>query len=165
MLTRDGIAALVCLAVSIWGLFLTRGLPPALMVPIGPAFYPRVVLSFMAALSAILIVTDVLAARGRRQAAAPGPKPAAAAEGRPNYGLVGATFVVFGLYIAFLPYLGFRICTLLFVVGLQITLEWPRSWKRWLLVIAVAIGATIACYLAFETYLSVLLPRGSWTGL
>lgn len=52
-LSRDGISGLVCLIVSLGMLALTWGLPPAVMVPIGPAFYPRVVVSTMAVLSAI----------------------------------------------------------------------------------------------------------------
>jgi hypothetical protein len=162
MLTRDGVAGLVCLAISIWFLLLTRGLPPAIMVPIGPAFYPRVVLSITALLSVVLIGLDVLAAPRRRAAAAAAPEVAAP---RPNYLLVLATFLEFGLYIALLPELGFRIATFLFVLALQVTLEWPHSWKRWALAVIIAIATALVCHLVFEDYLSVILPRGSWSGL
>lgn len=165
MLGRDGIAGLVCLAISLWLLLLTRGLPPPLMVPIGPAFYPRVVLSFMAVLSVVLIGVDLAAARRRRAEPAAVAAEAKAPEAHPNYTLVLATFIVFGLYIAVLPELGFRISTVLFMAALQVTLEWPRSWKRWLLVAAIAVATTAICVLAFEDYLSVLLPRGRWSGL
>jgi riboflavin transporter FmnP len=163
MLTRDGVAGLVCLAVSIWLLLLTRGLPPAVMVPIGPAFYPRVVLLILAALSLVLIALDMRDAARRRTAAASGA--AEAAISRPNYLLVLATFVEFGLYIALLPGLGFRIATFFFVLALQLTLEWPQSWKRWALAVIVAAATALACHLVFEHYLSVILPRGSWSGL
>ena len=159
---RDGIAGLACLAISVGLLLLTRGLPPAVMVPIGPAFYPRLVLSFMAILSVLLIVTDWRMRRARRATAMPPPTTAAA---RPNYLRVLVTFVTFGVYVLLLPMLGFRIATVLFVASLQVVLEWPRSWRRWLLVAAVAIGTTIVCDVAFERYLSVLLPRGRWTGM
>jgi hypothetical protein len=163
ILGRDGIAGLICLAISIWLLVLTRGLPPALMVPIGPAVYPRVVIGIMALLSAIMIVNDVLTSR----AAAPAAPAASRAEpgARPNYLLVLATFVAFGVYVLLLPYLGFRIATFLFVAALQVILDRPRSWQRWLLVVAVAFGTTLACHFVFEDYLSVLLPRGDWSGL
>jgi hypothetical protein len=163
MLGRDGIAGLVCLAISLFLLLLTRGLPPPVMVPIGPAFYPRVVLLILAALSVALIVMDVQAQR-RRRAAAGGVVPAPSGE-RPNYPLVFATFVVFGLYIAALPELGFRISTFLFVAGLQVTLDWPTSVRRWAIVLAIALGVTLICYVTFEDYLAVLLPRGRWSGL
>jgi hypothetical protein len=187
-LGRDGIAGLVCLAISIWLLVLTLSLPPAVMVPIGPAFYPRIVLGLMALFSVILIANDVLAALRRRAVApevppaaqaraavaAPTAEAAAAAESspngvqaghKPNYPLVLATFVLFGIYVLILPYLGFRISTFLFVFVLQPTLEWPRSWQRWLLVAAIALATTIACVVAFDDYLSVLLPRGTLTGM
>jgi hypothetical protein len=162
MLTRDGVAGLVCLAISIWLLLLTRGLPPAIMVPIGPAFYPRVVLSITVVLSVVLIGLDVLTAAQRRAATAAAPAVAAP---RPNYLLVLATFLEFGLYIALLPELGFRIATFVFVLALQLTLDWPRAWKRWALAVIVAVATSLVCHLVFEDYLLVILPRGSWSGL
>lgn len=158
-LSRDGVAGLVCLAISLAMLALTWGLPPAVMVPIGPAFYPRVVLAVMVLLSTLLIGLDIAAARGR--AAAPAVKSPA----QPlNYPLVLATFIEFGIYIVLLPLIGFRLSTFLFVVSLQITLEWPQSNLRWLLVMAIGVGTCLFAYLVFENYLSVLLPTGSWTG-
>jgi hypothetical protein len=162
MLTRDGVAGLVCLAVSIWLLLLTRGLPPAIMVPIGPALYPRVVLLVLAVLSLILIGLDILTGAQRRATAAATQEVAVP---RANYLLVLATFVEFGLYIAILPELGFRIATFLFVLALQLTLEWPSSSKRWAVAVIVAVATPLVCHLVFEDYLSVILPRGSWSGL
>lgn len=164
MLTRDGIAGLVCLAISLWLLALTFSLPPATIVPIGPAFYPRLVLSLLALLSLVLIVFDLRAVRLARTATVT-PAPARAAGPASNYALVLATFIEFGLYIALLPPLGFRISTFLFVLALQVTLEWPRSTKHWALAVAIAIATSIVAYIVFEDYLSVLLPRGTWSGL
>src|SRR5579885_139355 len=147
MLGRDGIAGLICLAVSIFLLYLTLGLPPAVMVPIGPAFYPRLVLSLLALLSVILVGLDLRQARLARGTPAAGQAP--------NYRLVLATFIEFGLYIALLPPFGFRIATFLFVLALQVTLEWPQSGKRWMLAIGVAAATSIVCHLVFEDYLSV----------
>jgi hypothetical protein len=163
MLSRDGIAGLVCLALSIGMFTLTFGLPPAAMVPIGPAFYPRVVVLILGALSIILIVLDVLATRRRpvRAAAA----AAATAGPAPNYRLVLATFVEFGVYILLIPLIGFRISTFLFVLLLEVTLEWPRNPKHWILMIVVAVATSLVCFYVFEDYLSVLLPRGTWSGM
>jgi hypothetical protein len=146
--------------ISLAMLFMTLALPPASMVPIGPAFYPRIVLVVTALLSLTLIVIDLRAARAAVKAppaAQPGPAP--------NYRLVLMTFVLFGLYIAFLPKLGFRISTFLFVFALQLALDWPINAKRWLIVLAVAIATSAVCHFVFEDYLLVLLPRGTWSGM
>ena len=164
MLTRDSISGLVCLAISLFLLALTFNLPPAAMVPIGPAFYPRVVLSLTAILSLILLAIDVRAGLAARAA---GASPSISAPSGPtsNYRLVFATFILFGFYIALLPVLGFRISTFLFVLALQITLEWPKTPMRWLLALIVALATSAVCHFVFEDYLQVLLPRGSWSGM
>src|SRR4029078_1075822 len=162
MLTRDSISGLVCLAVSLFLLALTFNLPPAAMVPIGPAFYPRVVLLLTAILSVTVIIIDVRRMWAER---ATGTVLSATASAGPasNYRLVFATFILFGLYIGLLPGLGFRISTFLFVLALQITLEWPKTPVRWLLALAVAVGTSAVCHFVFEDYLQVLLPRGTWS--
>lgn len=151
---RDGIAGLVCFVTSL-GLFAaTIGLPEAsILVPVGPGFYPRIVLGITAALSAALVITDFMARAGRV------PKTGGAPA---NYRLVLLTFTIIGIYIALLPYLGFRIATFAFVLGLQLALEPPRE-NGWLRAVIVAVVTTLVTYLMFERYLSVLLPRGRWT--
>lgn len=154
-LGRDGLTGLVVLAASLVLYALTLDLKDNPLVPLGPGFYPRIVLGLTAVLAAALVVFDLL---GRRRG-----RPAATASPARNYGLVLAVFAVFGLYVAFLPYLGFRIATLAFVAGLQSTLEPPQGWKGWLAVAVTAIATTAVAYLVFERYLLVLLPRGRWT--
>jgi hypothetical protein len=161
MLGRDGIAGLVCLAISLALLWLTLDLPAAAQVPVGPAFYPRVTLVFLTVLSVILIALDVTAWR-RRPA---GPARDVAVSPPRNYTLVLITFVEFTLYILLLPELGFRIATVLFVAALQVALEWPRSLRQWALVAIVAVATSLVCFAVFEDYLSVLLPRGTWSGM
>ena len=156
MLGRDSVAGLACLVLSLGMLALTRGLPESAMVPVGPAFYPRIVLGLMAGLSLLLVVFDV---RGGRRGRVVGAKPAVA----PNYRLVVVTFTTFIVYVVLLPLLGFRIATVLFVGGLQVLLDPPRSARRWVLVMVIAVATSWITYLAFEQYLSVLLPRGRWT--
>lgn len=150
MLGRDGIAGLVCLGGSLWFLALTRGLPQPALVPIGPGFYPRILLGVTVVLSAALVVSDLL--NRRRAAAAPA-----------RYRLVILAFAIFAGYVALMPVLGYRVATFLFVGTLQATLEPPRG-ARWWLVLAVALLTTLVTYYVFERYLSVLLPRGRLTG-
>jgi hypothetical protein len=158
MIGRDGWAGLVVLAacgVLYWFTLDLKGNP---LVPIGPAFYPRIVLAVSAALAALLVVTDVLAQRARRTSAPARKGP------RPNYLLVTLTFIVFGCYVVALPYLGFRVATVLFVAALALLLEPPRSANGWARALLLAFVATAATYVMFEHYLTVQLPRGKWTG-
>ncbi|MGH7308241.1 MAG: tripartite tricarboxylate transporter TctB family protein [Candidatus Rokuibacteriota bacterium] len=150
-ISRDGVAGLACLAGSLFLLWLSRGLPQPALVPIGPAFYPRILFGVTAVLAALLLVSDLR--RGHRP-----PAPAAA-----QYRLVLLTFAVFTGYVILLPLLGYRVATLLFVGGLQAVIEPPRG-RRWVLVAAVAVATMLVTYYVFEGYLSVLLPRGRLTG-
>ncbi|MEH2627876.1 putative tricarboxylic transport membrane protein [Bradyrhizobium sp. AZCC 1719] len=156
-LGRDSFAGLIFLAVSLILLVQSFGLPQLPLVPVGPGFYPRIVLIFMAVTSAALIVQDLLARR-----AEPADVPAPAQPQR-AYGLVALAFVIVALYLVLLPLLGYRIATVLFVAALQATLERPTTWRQWVVLAAIAIGTSAVTYLVFERYLTVLLPRGSWT--
>ena len=158
MLSREGIAGLVCLVGSLVLLAATWGLPgPTLLVPVGPGFYPRIVLGITAVLAFALIVSDLVAQRRR----SPARRQAGAA--RENYGLVVACFAVFGLYVAALPWIGFRISTLVFLAALQTVLAPPRDRKAWIVVGMTALVTTVVAYYLFNNYLLVLLPRGRWT--
>jgi hypothetical protein len=157
MFGRDGIAALVILAASAVLYAATLGLHENPLVPIGPAFYPRIVLGITAALSAALLVADFF--EHRRRPAARAAAPAA----RADYRLVTLLFVAFGLYVVVMPHLGFRIATFAFLLGAQALLEPPRGARRVIVVFVVAAVATAVVYLVFELYLTVLLPRGRWT--
>jgi putative tricarboxylic transport membrane protein len=151
-LTRDGIGGLVCLAGSLFLLWASRDIPQPALVPIGPAFYPRIVLSVTAVLSAAVLAVDFW----RRQTAATAPA-------RVNYRLVLLTFLIFTVYVFVLPQLGYRLSTLLFVGTLQATLDPPRSARDWAIIGAVAAISMLATYYVFERYLNVLLPRGRLT--
>lgn len=139
------------LAASLLLFWATLGLRDNPLVPIGPGFYPRIVLGVTGLLALPLILFDLFGAR----------KPRAAQTAR--YGLVAAMFAAFGLYAGALPYLGFRISTLLYIAVVNWLLDPPQSARGWLRVAAVAGVATAIVYVVFERYLLVLLPRGRWT--
>jgi putative tricarboxylic transport membrane protein len=153
--SRDGIAGLAVLAASLVLFALTLDLKDSPMVPVGPGFYPRIVLALTAALSLGLVVADLLARRRPAPAAAPGPAL--------NYALVALCFAVFTAYALALPWLGFRAATFLFVAGSNALLDPPRGAKGWLRAALLALVTTLVTWLVFEHWLSVLLPRGRWT--
>ena len=152
-MSRDGWAGLAVLAASLFLFWLTLGLHDNPLVPIGPGFYPRIVLGLTAALAAILVLSD-LRRSGRPSAQAGGAR----------YRTVLLHFALFGAYVLVLPGLGFRLATLAYVAVANAALDPPRGVKGWLRVAALSIVATALVYFVFERYLSVLLPRGRWTG-
>jgi hypothetical protein len=162
-MTRDGIAGLICLVLSIGMLVLTRGLPQSPFVPLGPDFYPRIVLIIMLVLSVMLLASDLLRLRRRSVAVAADANANAPAERR-NYRLVGLTFVIFAGYVILLPLAGYRLATFLFMMALQSAIDPPRGMRRWAVVILSALASSAVTYIVFDHYLSVLLPRGHWTG-
>ena len=140
------------LAASLFLFALTLGLRDSPLVPIGPVFYPRIVLGLTAVLAAALVLIDLLT----KQQAPPLAKA--------DYGSVVLHFAVFGLYVLALPSLGFRVATLAYIAVTNALLDWPKSAKGWVRVAALSLVATAVVYLVFEHYLTVLLPRGRWTG-
>ena len=150
-LSRDGWAGLVVLAASLVLSGLTLELKANPLVPIGPGFYPRIVLGVTALLAALLVVTDWYAAKKA------GPKVPA------DYAAVVVQFAVFGIYVAALPWLGFRIATFAYVAVTNALMDPPRGARQWTRVATIALASALATYFVFEHYLSVLLPRGRWT--
>jgi putative tricarboxylic transport membrane protein len=150
-LSKDGWAGLAVTAASLFLFGLTLDLKPSPLVPIGPGFYPRIVLGLTAFFGAALVVSDILA---RKRAA-----PAIAS----NYRAVVLHFVLFGLYAVLLPGLGFRLATFAYVAAANATMAPPRSPRDWLRVGLIAFATALVTHLVFERYLSVLLPRGRWT--
>ena len=151
-LSKDGWGGLAVLAASLFLIWLTLGLQDNPLVPIGPGFYPRIVLGLTALLAAALVLFDVLKKKthGARASAA--------------YGAVLLHFAVFGVYAVALPWIGFRVATFAYVAATNALLDVPRSARGWLRVGLIALGTVIATYYTFEHYLLVLLPRGRWTG-
>ena len=98
-LGRDGIAGLIGLAISLFLLPLSFGLPKLPIVPIGPGFYPAIVLVFMA------VTSGRARDAGHRRPAAAASASAEEGPAQPKraYGLVAAAFAVIDAYIVLLP--------------------------------------------------------------
>ncbi|HSB69278.1 MAG TPA: tripartite tricarboxylate transporter TctB family protein [Candidatus Methylomirabilis sp.] len=131
----------------------TGGIPAQPFLPIGPAFYPRVILGLLAGLAVWLILEDLAAGRALA-------RPAAGATGQPaNYRAVGMCFLVFFAYILGLSLIGYLASTFLFVLALGWIMG-PRQQRGLPKLVAIAVGTTLVTYLLFERYLRVFLPRG-----
>jgi hypothetical protein len=152
---RDGWIALGLLAFSGW-LYSNLGMIPANpLVPIGPAFYPRLLLLLLIILSLGLVLQSVLAYKRAPQ------EEFAPRHWLKQYQPTFLSFFVFALYVLLLPKLGFLISTALFVATLQWLLG-PRLWRRLPGSALLGVGTSLLAYAVFELYLRVLLPSGSW---
>ncbi|HEX6156693.1 MAG TPA: tripartite tricarboxylate transporter TctB family protein [Burkholderiales bacterium] len=149
-LSKDGWSGLAILLASLVLFGLTLGLKDNPLVPIGPGFYPRIVLGVTAILALSVLVLDFVDKKQTKTEKA-------------GYGMVVAMFAVFGLYCGALPFLGFRIATLLYLAATNAMLDVPRTAKGWGRVALVSVITTVVVYYVFERYLTVLLPRGRWT--
>jgi putative tricarboxylic transport membrane protein len=148
--TGIGIGLLAFCGLLYWQAGLVS-VPP--FVPIGPSFYPRVILILMAGLAVWLIAEDLL----KRGAPARQAKKGA---GSPlNYRRVLLGFIIFFGYVACLTLIGYLTATFLFVLGLSWSIG-PRDVREIPKLFAVAIGTALVTYLIFEKYLYVFLPRG-----
>ena len=153
-LGRDGVVGLILLAISLALFVQSFSLPYLPLVPVGPGFYPRIVLAFLALASAALVIQDW---RKRRA-------PAAAPAARRNYPLVLLLFGIVAAYVFLLPFIGFRIATALFVAAAQAALDPPRSPRQWAVLAAVAARDDGRHLSHVRELLMVLPPRGTWTG-
>jgi hypothetical protein len=152
MLSKDGWGGLAVLAASLLLFWLTLDLKSSKLVPFGPGFYPRIVLGLTILLSFWLVLADLR----RRKSESKSEKL--------DYAQVILQFGVFGLYCAALPYLGFRISTILYVAAANALMDPPHGARGWLRVAALALVTSLLTYYVFERYLQVLMPRGRWTG-
>ena len=157
-LTRDGWGGIAVFAFSAVLFGMTFSIPDNPLVPLGPGFYPRIVLALSGALGLWMLVGDALA---KPKAAPAAAKPAAPL----NYWAVVAHFALFGLYVGALPFLGFRIATVAYVCAANAMMDPPRGAKGWARVVAMGVVTSGITWWVFERNLAVLMPRGLWTGM
>jgi putative tricarboxylic transport membrane protein len=148
--TSIGVGLLALCGLLYWQAGLVS-VPP--FIPIGPSFYPRVMVIFLAGLAVWLIAEDLFKKRtsARETKKATGPAP--------NYRRVLWGFLIFLGYVACLDLIGFVTSTFLFILGLSWAIG-PRNAREIPKLFAVAAGTALVCYLLFEKYLYVFLPRG-----
>ncbi|MGQ0550746.1 MAG: tripartite tricarboxylate transporter TctB family protein [Armatimonadota bacterium] len=158
---RDGIVGLLLLALSGWLYLHTRGIPRPPFVPLGPEFYPQLLLGIVAVLSAALVITDL---RGRRVRRSRGPAVEVCTPGAPGVWLrqqhsILLIYLLFGAYAALMPVLGFRATTAGFV-ALLVWLLGQRTLRQIPIALITGLATALLTHAVFEGYLRILLPRG-----
>ena len=144
---------------SILLLFNTMGISTPPIVPLGPAFYPRILLALLLIMGMILFIFDISKQKpsGERKE---DKKKALKDEGwLIKYKKIIWGFVVFGLYILLIPIIGFYSTTAIVLVILQGLLGY-KELKQLSLFFVISIVTTVCIYLIFEKYLMVVFPKG-----
>lgn len=148
---RDAAVGGLLALLSVFLLWETREIPHPPFVPLGPAFYPRAVLSVFFLLSLVLLVSGLRAGR-----------PVRGWDRRAwfaRYRVILGSFLLFGLYVLAMPALGYLLSTGLYTATMQWLLG-RRGLRRLPGIVAVAVGTSTGTYVVFQLYLHVLLPRG-----
>ena len=146
-LAFSGFVLLMAIGYEAMALWMPQG---SLKFP-GPGYYPALVGIFLIATSLGCVIQALLTRRSVRPItpvgnAAPGP-------------MVGKTVALFGLLLGygfFLTALGFPIAICLFLLAAIRVF----GYRRWTIIILLALGLTIVSYVTFITWLKVPLPLG-----
>ncbi|MBI4590842.1 MAG: tripartite tricarboxylate transporter TctB family protein [Candidatus Rokubacteria bacterium] len=149
---RDAVVGGLLALLSLFLLWETREIPHPPLIPIGPAFYPRAVLSVFLLLSLLLLISGLrapLRVRARDWS-----------RWFSRYRVILASFLLFGLYVLALPFAGYLLSTTLFTAAMQWVLG-RRGFRRFPGILVVAVGTSLGTYVVFQLYLHVLLPRGA----
>jgi hypothetical protein len=156
---RDFVIGLIIVAMSILLLFNTMGIPTPPIVPLGPAFYPRILLALLLIMGMILFVLDISKRKPSGERKGDKKKALKDKEWLIKYKKIIWGFIVFGVYILFIPIMGFYSSTAIVLVVLQGLLGY-REPKQIPLFFVVSIITTVCIYLIFERYLMVVFPKG-----
>jgi hypothetical protein len=141
----SGFILLVAVAYEIMALKMPRG---SLRFP-GPGYYPMLAGAFLIATSLGCVIQALLARRS------PAAREAEAAPAR----MGGTTAILLGLLVAYgllLQPVGFPVTLLLFLLAAIRVF----GYRRWPVIVGIAVGLTIVSYLTFVTWLKVPLPLG-----
>ena len=124
---------------------------------LSPATWPRVIVGVMAVLSLIYLVQSL-----RQEPDRPRPDaPKTAAAFFAYWRNVIWCFLLFGLYLLAIPYVGILLGGVAFVFALLTALGGLRNWLLHIAIAAISVGGM---WTVFTFALRVFLPRGEWTG-
>ena len=134
----------------------------------GPRAFPILLGAMLAGLGVCMAVPALVSARRSARPGRAATRPASAglatAETIPPLTRREATFAAstFGLLILYaflLDTIGFVIAT---PVVIALTMSGLLRMRRWVLVVSLAVGFTLGCWVIFDALLGTPLPRGSW---
>ncbi|HEX6922207.1 MAG TPA: tripartite tricarboxylate transporter TctB family protein [Bacillales bacterium] len=151
---RDCINAVLILAFCGVAYYETLAIPSPVMRKTGAAFFPEIVLPVLALLGLCLLINSII-----RMKKEPNEKL--------NFSFqklfvdnkkVLSTFIIFGIYVLALSYIGYFISTILFLLSMYLLLVKKKE-KVWMVSLGYII-LTLIVYFVFKKILLVFLPTG-----
>lgn len=127
--------------------------PPTAWQPYGSALFPRILLVVTGLLSLLVLVRSLISGPGERHA----PRRSFA-EWLAHNRTVLCLFILFGLYAALLPLLGYIAATLAFLVTSLALLLGVDSRRKWMINLVVSCTLVPLVFVIFRFGLNVWLP-------
>jgi putative tricarboxylic transport membrane protein len=148
MKTADIVAGLIGILIAVYTVWEGSGMPPDVVMKIGPSFFPNILAGFLALCSLALIVT---ALRGRSKGSV---APLRISDPGVQRGLVALAATL--AYCILLKPLGFIPTSLAFMVFMMVTL----GRRKPMALVAAPWVVTLSIWLVFEKFLHLDLPPG-----
>lgn len=150
MAQRNIIAGSGLLCFAVWYAYLTAGLPERAAIPgtPGPSFFPWLIISIIACLSAALLIRGVAAMIGQGRWAVTYRPP----------GLPVAMLTCFLAFLVVLPIVGFVPASIPFFAVLM----WIYGCRHLIAIGASAVMAPLVLFAIFRHGFQIILPSGMW---
>lgn len=153
---RDIINSIVILVFCAFAYYESLSISSPAMGKTGAAFYPRLVIAFIVFLSLLYLITSIVRLRKETDS----KLDWAILKWTKDNKRVLLTFMIFGVYILLMSYIGYIVATFLFLFGMYILLN-PKKEKFWMVGLGIVI-LTLVLFFIFQDLLSVFLPGGRW---
>lgn len=127
--------------------------PPTSWQPYGSALFPRILLVVIGSLSLLILVRSLLAKVPERA----GTKQLVV-EWFHRRRTILALFLLFGLYAAFLPIMGYIAATIGFLVASLALLMGVNTRRKWIINLTLSCTLAIVVFVVFRYGLNVWLP-------
>ncbi|CAO1667264.1 MULTISPECIES: tripartite tricarboxylate transporter TctB family protein [Salinicola] len=143
------------LAALFVGLFVQAGdLPSSMWEPLGAGSFPRLILGALVIFNLAIVVQSMAALRVTDRSASAGAR-----QWFLQRRLAFATLAAFAVYALLMPWIGFALASLLFLLAVQFILG-ARRGRRLLIAALVAVIFGLGLYMLFSHVFLISLPAG-----
>lgn len=154
---RDCMNAIFILVFCGFAYYETLSIAPPVLGKTGAALFPNIVIGVVVFLDLCFLITSILRIKKEKNTKLDLSVKKWLKENKK----VLLTFVIFGIYVLLLGYIGYIISTMLFLFAVYLLLA-QKSQKLWKVGLGI-ISLTLIIFFIFQDVLSVFLPTGIWS--